>query len=138
MAEEEQPTPKQQTPQPEPPETEGSDVDMSQTADADDAEKNKVFAVLSYFGILFIVPLLAAKESRFAMYHANQGLLLFLTGVAVQIVGIITAPILIGFLVLVLGWLFVFVLFIMGIVNSAKGEMKPLPVIGNIELIKFE
>lgn len=102
----------------------------------DDVEKNKVFAILAYFGILFIVPLLAAKDSEFAMYHANQGLLLFLTGVAVQVVGVITTPILIGFLVLFGGWIFVFVLFIMGIVNAAKGEMKPLPVVGNIKLLK--
>ena len=31
-----------------------------------DIEENKVFAVLAYIGILFLVPLLAAPRSRFA------------------------------------------------------------------------
>ena len=49
--------------------------------------KNKVMAILAY--IIFFIPLLAAKESKFAMYHANQGLVLFLLAVAVSIVGTI-------------------------------------------------
>jgi hypothetical protein len=50
-------------------------------ADADDIEKNKVFAVLAYIGILFLVPLLAAPQSRFARYHTNQGIVLFLASI---------------------------------------------------------
>ena len=45
---------------------------------AADAEQNKVFGILAYLGILCLIPLLAAKDSRFARYHANQGLVLFL------------------------------------------------------------
>jgi hypothetical protein len=33
---------------------------------------NKVMAILAY--IIFFIPLLAARDSHFAMYHANQGL----------------------------------------------------------------
>ncbi|MEI8042594.1 MAG: DUF4339 domain-containing protein [Verrucomicrobiota bacterium] len=44
-----------------------------ETPDPADVDKNKIFAVLAYLGILFLVPLLAAKESRFARYHTNQG-----------------------------------------------------------------
>ncbi len=48
--------------------------------DPEDVEKNKAMAILAY--IIFFIPLLAAKESKFAMYHANQGLNLFLFWVA--------------------------------------------------------
>lgn len=98
-----------------------------------DAEKNKMMAILAY--IIFFIPLLAAKDSKFAMYHANQGLNLFLTAIIGNIV--------LGFIP-ILGWLFMVTLFpitiivfaIMGIINASKGEMKPLPLIGGFTLIK--
>lgn len=42
----------------------------SSTSDQND----KIFGVLAYIGILWLVPLLAAPKSKFAKYHANQGL----------------------------------------------------------------
>ena len=44
--------------------------------DNQDIQNNKIMAILSYFGILVLVPILAAKESKFARFHANQGLIL--------------------------------------------------------------
>lgn len=108
--------------QPQPPVHAGGDVDQ-----------NKVFGIIAYIGILFIVPLLAAKESKFAMYHANQGLNLFIAGVVVGVIGVI--PIL-GWIVAPLAAIVLFIFAIMGIVNAAKGEMKPLPLIGSWQLIK--
>jgi uncharacterized membrane protein len=93
----------------------------------------KLFSILAYLGILWIVGLLAAKDDVFVKYHVNQGLLLFLLGVAGSIVGII--PI-IGAIVGAIVSVVCFVLMILGIVNAVKGEMKPLPFIGNFELIK--
>jgi len=58
---------------------------QSQEFTAEDIENNKVMALLAY--IIFLVPLLAAKESKFAMFHTNQGLVLFLAAIAVNIVG---------------------------------------------------
>lgn len=109
------------------------DVQMPLQPDPADVEQNKVMAILAY--IIFFIPLIAARESRFAMYHANQGLVLFLFGLAVGIVGTII-PVLGWFVILPLGYLAVLVLAILGIVNSAKGEMKELPVIGKISIIK--
>lgn len=98
-----------------------------------DVENNKVMALLAY--IIFLVPLLAAKESKFAMFHANQGLVLFLGAVAVNIVGGII-PIVGWFIILPIGNLLVFILAIIGIINAAKGEAKPLPLIGGIKILK--
>ncbi len=106
-------------------------------ADKADIEKNKVFGVLAYFGILFLVPLLAAKESRFAQFHANQGLVLFIGEVILMFGWFILAFIpFIGWLLGFAAWVLLLVLAIMGIVSSAQGEMKPLPIIGDIKLIK--
>jgi len=101
--------------------------------DKNDVESNKVMALLAY--IIFLVPLLAAKESKFAMFHANQGLVLFLVAVAVNIVGGII-PIVGWFIILPIGNLLVFILAIIGIINAAKGEAKPLPLIGGINILK--
>lgn len=108
-----------------------------------DVEQNKIYAILAYIGILFIVPLLVAKESPFAKYHTNQGVVLFIIGIATSI-GLSFFNTFIDFFVfnfifgitsciVSLGWL---ALAIMGIMNAAQGEMKPLPVIGGIQIIK--
>jgi uncharacterized membrane protein len=100
--------------------------------DAADIEKNKGLAIVAY--IIFFIPLLAAKDSRFAMYHANQGLLLLLTALILNLIsGLI--PIIGWFIIMPLGNLFVFILFIIGIINAAGGKARPLPLIGKINII---
>ncbi|MRH44261.1 hypothetical protein GH741_16580 [Aquibacillus halophilus] len=89
--------------------------------------------ILAY--LIFFIPLLAAKESKFAMYHANQGLNVFLLALAVNVVGTIV-PILGWLIILPIGNILVLVLAIMGIINASKGEMKQLPMLGKISLIK--
>lgn len=106
------------------------------TADAQqdtaaDIEKNKTLGILAY--ILFFIPILAARDSKFAMYHANQGLALFIVAVASNVVaGFIPffGPLLSG--LLSLGFL---AFMVIGIINASKGEMKPLPIIGGISLL---
>lgn len=112
--------------------------------DSNDIEKNKIAAVLSYIGILFIVPLILAPDSKFARYHANQGLCLFIAEVIYGIISVILGwilgfiPIIGALIMLIIGLIRVvfLILSILGIVNAAKGEMKPLPVIGDFDLIK--
>jgi len=108
------------------------ETEVNLQPDPVDVEKNKVMGILAY--IIFFIPLLAAKESKFAMYHANQGFVLFLLGVAVSIVGSII-PILGLVIILPIGYLAWLVLAIIGIINASKGEMKVLPVIGKIRTI---
>ena len=88
-----------------------------------DVEDNKIFAVLGYIGILFLIPLLAKKDSPFAQFHAKQGMILFIAGIIASFV--IWIPF--------VGWaigIFMFVLWIMGVINALGGQMKELPVIG--------
>jgi uncharacterized membrane protein len=113
--------------------------------EAEDAEKNKMFGILAYLGILCLVPILAAKDSPFAKYHANQGLVLFIAwivlAVAVNIIDVILVTILpsgLGFVVsiLSLAYLGILILVVLGIINAAAGKCVPLPVIGGIKLLK--
>ncbi len=104
-----------------------------QTASREDIEKNKTMAILAYF--LFFLPLLTdAKESKFAMFHANQSLVLLLAQIVVYVVGTII-PFLGWFIILPLGVIFLVVLWIMGIINAANGKMKELPLIGRIHIL---
>ena len=93
----------------------------------------KLFSVLAYLGILWIVGLLAANDDLYVKYHVNQGLILFIVGIATSVISVI--PI-IGWIVGFVGGIFTLVCAIMGVVNAVQGQMKPLPVIGKFELIK--
>ena len=103
--------------------------------DAADVEKNKVFGILAYLGILWLVPLLAAKDSPFARYHCNQGLVLFLGAMCVWFACLIVTAIPYLNLIMILVWpafgIVCLVFAILGIVNAVNGVCKPLPLIGN-------
>ncbi len=107
--------------------------DTTAEFDSQDIEQNKVMALLSYLGLLFLVPLLAAKDSKFARFHANQGLVLFLAEIVLGVVNVI--PVL-GCIVSGIGSIAVLVLAILGIINAAQGKAKELPVIGKFKLLK--
>ncbi|TAL67573.1 MAG: DUF4870 domain-containing protein [Bacteroidetes bacterium] len=112
----------------------------AQGFDPQDIEQNKTMAILAY--IIWLVPLIAANQSKFARYHTNQALILSICIVAFWIVmAIITAILPWGFfltigivfsLLWIAVWIFALVCIIMGIITASKGEAKPLPVIGNL------
>ena len=99
--------------------------------------KNKLLAAIAYVWVLGIVTIICGKEDPFARYHANQGLVLLIANIASVIVGFILG--LIPFIGPIVSWIIsiaLFVFMILGIINAVKGEMKPLPFIGGIEIIK--
>lgn len=100
-----------------------------------DVEKNKVNAVLSYLGILIIVPLVSedAKKSPYAKFHLNQGLVLLIASFALSFVWVI--PVL-GWIVGFFGGIVLFVIWVMGLVSAFQGTMKKVPILGDIELVK--
>ena len=97
----------------------------------------KAVSAIGYLGILFLVPMLTNPKSEYAMFHANQGLLLGITAFAVNMIGSVI-PFIGWFLILPFGNIFVFVLFIMGIINAMNGSMKRLPLIGGFYLLKVQ
>lgn len=109
----------QEQEQPQPPE------EKTTANDAKDVEENKAITYLSYLGLLFLVPMLAKKDSKFAQFHAKQGLVL-------------TVGWFIGcflYIVFFLGGLVhlaIVVLSIMGLINVSKGEKKDLPIVGDL------
>ncbi|MBQ1693395.1 MAG: zinc ribbon domain-containing protein [Bacteroidales bacterium] len=109
--------------------------DSTAEYDQADINSNKVMAILAYFGILFLIPLLAAKNSKFARFHTNQGIVLFIVAILVSIVSSILSRIHLGFI----GWILdvvVFIFALIGIINAAQGKAKELPYIGKYKILK--
>ncbi len=98
-----------------------------------DVEDNKVISFLSYLGILFIIPLIAAPNSYYAKFHANQGLLLFIME---MVCGLICAIPIVGWIVGGIGEILSVVFTIMGIINALTGKAKELPIVGKYRIIK--
>ena len=98
-------------------------------------QEGKLYALLSYIGILCLVPLLFKKDNKFALFHGKQGLVVFLGEVAAGVVNII--PIL-GQIICVLAMLILGILSLVGIVKVLMGEYWKIPVVADIaEKIKL-
>lgn len=127
------------------------------TPEQADVQQNKVMAVLAYFGILALIPLFAAKNSKYARFHTGQGINLALCSIAYSIVTAIINAIVgaiapgelkfsyfsgyyyapstlatIVSIILGLGSIVFLVFMIMGIVNACKGKTEKLPLFSQI------
>lgn len=99
-----------------------------ETASEQEIEDGKVWAVLGYIGILFLVPLLMKKDNSFARFHAKQGMVIFIAWIALAWVPYIGR---IGIAVLT-------IVSIIGIIKAIMGEMWKIPVVGDLaEKIKI-
>lgn len=120
-------------------------ADITADFDANDITQNKAMGILAYFGPLCFIPMFAAKDSKFARFHANQGLVLLIACVACGI-----AAAILNAIILAISWRLFFIstiispvvyiafgiLAIIGIINAANGKAKELPVIGKIKILK--
>lgn len=113
----------------------------------EDVNRNKCYGILAYIGILVLVPIFAAKDSLYAKFHANQGLVLLIANFALNIIGRIVQFILniatfgvmsdlINAGVILVTSLFSLFYLITGVINACSGEAKVLPIIGGITLLK--
>lgn len=114
--------------------------------DPQDVQSNKGLAFLSYFGILFLIPLFVRKDSKFVRFHLNQGLVLFIIDIIMNILHRICNYLFVLYIIPSLSFgvktllfacdVFTVVLTIMGMVYALQGKAKELPIIGKINLIK--
>lgn len=102
---------------------------------SEDIEANKVFGIISYIYIGWIISLIVAKDSKFARFHVNQGVIL---GIAELLFTIFAGVF--GFWLLRILFSLVdlacFALTIIGIINAANGRAKELPYIGKYRFFK--
>ena len=114
--------------------------DTTEEFDQNDIQQNKAMAILAYLSWLVIIPIFAAKESKFARFHANQGLVLAIAEIICWVVlGILGNLPFIGWIFSIVDGLFSLVCLIfavIGIVNAANGKAKELPVVGKFRILK--
>lgn len=157
--------------------TKAADKTEQERQDANNV-KNKIMAILAYavaialiccfmgtvsflstilqiifIGGVIIVPILVGKNSAFARFHANNGLILTILASALMILQSINwalfplkfnshfrlvhlAPYYIFTIIYAACAIAILVLAIFGIIHAAKGNKKELPFIGGIKIIK--
>ena len=118
-------------------------ADTTSEFDATDIQNNKAMAIIAYLGILVLVPIFGAKDSKFARFHANQGLLLCISAIVYFIAESIVNALLLSIswrlsfvaaLLSLIGLVFV-VLMVIGMINAGNGRAKELPVIGKFKIL---
>lgn len=104
-----------QQPQPQPP--------TPPAGDDKDVQDNKLLAALAYVWILSIVILLVKKDSKFAQFHAKQGLVLFIASVIVSFIPF-------------LGWFIlnpiIWIVALVGLIRALTGKYWKIPLVGDL------
>lgn len=102
----------------------------TQMPPAQHAEQNqKLMGILSYLGILVIIPLLTTRQDPFVKFHIKQGLVLVCIEVLVWILGSMFWSVWIILNLVNIGTL---ILSIIGIINVVHKEQKELPLVGHL------
>lgn len=115
------------------PHREKSDTACDVSTEDEDVRQNKSICYLCYLGPLFLIPYLTRRDSDFVRYHSNQGLLLLLADVLCELCGIV--PVL-GGIIQLAGFVFVITGFFKGMYAVSEGIKKPLPLIGEIKILR--
>ena len=94
-------------------------------------ESGKTAAITSYIlgiGVFIAMSMNAEDKNAFASFHIRQALGLFLTFISLGLIVnnfdslMISIPM----------WIFVFVLWSYGMLTAVKGEIKPVPLLGEL------
>ena len=112
----------------------------------EEVRQNKGMGILSYFGFLVLIPLLAGnKKSEYVKQHVNQGVSLFVISAILDLLDGEAVFGLYSFInfgntmlsgILDIAGFAIFIIAIMGIVSACKGTKKELPLVGNIKIFK--
>ncbi|MBN1377290.1 hypothetical protein JW949_03070 [Candidatus Woesearchaeota archaeon] len=101
----------------------------------DEVKSGKFWAVMSYIGFLFIFPFSMKRDNKFALFHAGQGMILFISAIINWALLWALGWVLILKVVLYLAVLFLLFCFVKGIQNAVTGKYRRLPLIG--DFIRF-
>lgn len=113
--------------------------DLTGSFDTSDIEQNKIVSAIGYIPVLFLVPLLGASHSEFAKFHANQGLILTITAIALGVARSVLClvfgfiPVLNHFIPDIISTavsLIILAYIAIGVIYAAQGKAKKLPFIG--------
>ena len=97
-----------------------------------DAKTASIICYLTWIG--FLIAVVSADHNHpFFRHHLNNAIVIYIASLIMG--GVCLIPIL-GWIVAIIGEIFLFVCIIMGIVGACNGETNELPLIGNFKLLK--
>lgn len=112
---------------------------------AEDIADTKMLCIFSYLSIFVLIPLLVKKDSPYAKFHNNQGLVLTIIGIAYDliwwlfagVIGAVFAPFgTILNIIFGLGSVVLLAATALGIYYAVTGKAKELPYIGSYTILK--
>ncbi len=84
-----------------------------------------LMALLSYFNILVLIPLIFSRKNEFVHFHAKQGTILLLVWVLFYFSFYFpVAPFVVGLIILIM--------ILIGVINVSIGKKRSLPIIGRL------
>ncbi len=92
----------------------------------------KATGIVAYIGIIGWIIAYVAGDKEGGKFHLNQALVLDIAAIVMNVLSVVPV---VKYVAAVFS-LVIFVFAIMGIISAAKNEDKPLPVIGNIQILK--
>lgn len=92
-----------------------------------DGKNIAIIAYLTIIGLIIAFVLNNEKRNDFATYHIRQSLGIFLT---LFVSGILSYIPFIGWIISVAAFFLMIILWIIGIINAANGNKKPVPLLG--------
>lgn len=95
-----------------------------------DKKATDIIAYLTWVGLIIA---LVAGDRENSKFHLNQSLVIWLAG---TICGFIAVIPLLGTLVTIVGEIFCFICWFIGIVGALQGNEKPVPFLGQFQLLK--
>ncbi len=85
----------------------------------------KTTSIVAYITLIGLIIALCAGDREGAKFHLNQALVIWLFG----LLGVVPF----------IGWIwgiFIFVCWIIGLIHAINDEEKPVPLIGNVQILK--
>jgi len=95
-----------------------------------DKKTTDIVAYLTWVGLIIAFIIGDREKSKF---HLNQSLVIWLVG---TVCGMLAAVPLVGTLISVVGGIFCFVCWFIGLIGAIQGTEKPVPVLGQFKLLK--
>ena len=85
-----------------------------------DGKTKAIVAHITIIGWIIALVINSSEKDEFASYYIRQTLGIYLLGIVLSIIPVIN----------LIGWIVVFVLWLLSLIASIQGEMKETPVVG--------
>jgi len=92
-----------------------------------DAKTKAIISHITFVGWVIALVINSGKKEEYASFYIRQNLGLMLAGIALGIIYVI--PIL-GWVIGTIGYILLFVFWLMSLIWSISDEMKPVPLVG--------